>query len=741
MKFEEMSFNKLTLSFPEKQEILFRTKYYSDSIFQLRIALLILVTIYALFGLLDFQLFPKHVDLFHTIRFLIVIPFIFMVLLLSFTKVFREIWQTLLLLSFIVGGTGISVMTMIEPENYAYYSGMLLVFAAGYFFVKLRYFLASIAGWSTLLIFNLIAVFYANAPNIVIITTNFFFISANLIGTFAGYNIEFQIRRNFYLNQKLDIEKLFIEESNKNLEIAVEQRTKELVKAKGVTEAINSNITAIIEGTTNSIWAFNKNYEILYINHIFQQEFYNSFNVNLKEGVNLIESLPENLRPFWKPRYDKVLNNEQFTIEDEINSVNGKIYIQVGFTPIIKNGEVIGGSCFGSNITSQKLAEAELLNAKENAEKSDKLKSAFLANMSHEIRTPMNGILGFSGLLQEPHLSDEKQQQYIQIIEKSGKRMLNILNDIMDISKIEAGLMKVFIKETNINNQIDFIYSFFKLETENKGLQFSINKALVDSEAIIKTDSEKLYAILSNLVKNAIKYTNEGSIELGYYTKKNRIEFYIKDTGIGIPTDKQHEIFERFIQADITDKMARQGAGLGLSISKAFLEMLDGEIWVESEENIGSTFYFSLPYSGNFEIEINSSKSIFDGEIGNTELSGLKILIAEDDESSASLLSILVEKISSKIIIATTGDETISICRKNPDIDLIFMDIQMPNMNGFEATKQIREFNKDVIIIAQTAFGLSGDKEKTIAAGCNDYISKPIKKEQLFAIIQKHFNK
>jgi signal transduction histidine kinase len=249
------------------------------------------------------------------------------------------------------------------------------------------------------------------------------------------------------------------------------------------------------------------------------------------------------------------------------------------------------------------------------AEESDRLKSAFLANMSHEIRTPMNGILGFAELLSQPGLTGETQQNYIRIIEKSGTRMLNIINDIVNISKIEAGLMKVNWQESNINEQIEYIYTFFKPEVEGKGMQISFRNSLPSKESVISTDREKLYAILKNLVKNAIKYSKIGSIEFGYSLRRAHdnlsisleLEFFVKDTGIGIPKDRQDAIFERFIQADITDKNAYQGAGLGLSISKAYVEMLGGKIWVESEPEVGSCFYFTLPY----KIEISNKSSFF----------------------------------------------------------------------------------------------------------------------------------
>ena len=602
-----MNYNKITLAFSEVNEQLFLKKYFSDSIFQFRVAFILVIILYGSFGYLDSQVIPEYATAFHAIRFLFVIPILSIVFLLSFTRFFQKVWQALLLISVVAGGFGISIMTMFAPVNYTYYAGMMLVFSAGYFFIKLRFFLATIAGWSILLIYNIGAIYYTHTPDELLINNNFFFISANLIGMFAAYNIEYYTRRNFFLSQKLDNERLLVLDANKNLERTVEERTKELLKAK------------------------------------------------------------------------------------------------------------------------------------EQAEESDRLKSAFLANMSHEIRTPMNGILGFAELLKEPGLTGEEQQHYIKIIEKSGARMLNIINDIVDISKIEAGLMKIEIQETNVNEQIQDIYTFFKPEVEAKGMKLYSNTPLPAKEAILKTDREKVYAILTNLVKNAIKYSNTGSIEIGYNKKGNNLEFYVKDTGIGIPKDRQGAIFERFIQADISNEWTQQGAGLGLSITKAYIEMLDGKIWVESLMGVGSTFYFTLPYN-----EVLTKETAVQHFVpsDNTDLiRKLKILIAEDDKVSEMLIDKTLKTFGKEIIKARTGVEAIEACKKNPDIDLVMMDIRMPDMGGYEATRQIRKFNKDVVIIAQTAHGLSGDREKAIEAGCNDYIAKPINKAELLLLIQKYFHK
>jgi PAS domain S-box-containing protein len=425
---------------------------------------------------------------------------------------------------------------------------------------------------------------------------------------------------------------------------------------------------------------------------------------------------------------------------------NGRIIpIIYSISPIKDNeGTVLGHVFISRDISAYKQIEEELTRSKEKAEGSDRLKTAFLANMSHEIRTPMNGILGFADLLKNPDLKNDKQQMYIEIIEKSGHRMLNIINDIIDISKIESGLMKINIEVSDINEQLEYIYTFFKPEVESRGLEFSFIYPLPAINARIITDREKVFAILTNLVKNAIKFTREGSIEFGYVLENNNkpgeLCFYIKDTGIGISKEMQKAVFERFLQADISNKMAQSGAGLGLSISKAYVEMLGGRIWLESDEGIGSTFYFTLPYNTESEEIIEIENEILYEKTDN-KTKPLKILISEDDDISKMLILLSLEKFRKEIIEARTGIEAVEICRSNPDIDLILMDIQMPVLNGYEATRQIRQFNKNVVIIAHTAYGLASDRENAISSGCNDYISKPIDRKLLIQLIKKHLFK
>lgn len=381
----------------------------------------------------------------------------------------------------------------------------------------------------------------------------------------------------------------------------------------------------------------------------------------------------------------------------------------------------------------------ELAKAKDRAEESDRLKSAFLANMSHEIRTPMNGILGFASLLKIPNLTGDQLKKYVSIIEKSGERMLNIINDLINISKIEAGQMEVSISPCNINDQMEYLYTFFKPEAEREGLDISFRNTLTSTEAVINTDGEKFYAILTNLIKNAIKYSNEGSINFGYTKKGKNLEFFVKDTGIGIAKDRQEAIFERFVQADIEDTRVFEGAGLGLSITKAYVKMLDGELWLESELGQGSQFYFTIPYNPEKKVKPSSQFNIDMKTF--VSLKKLKVLIAEDEEFSDTYLTIVLKDICSEILHAKTGRKSVELCKENTDLDLILMDIKMPDMDGYEATKEIRKFNKDIVIIAQTAYALEGDFEKALLVGCNDYISKPIDQNELLEKIRKHIEK
>jgi len=449
----------------------------------------------------------------------------------------------------------------------------------------------------------------------------------------------------------------------------------------------------------------------------------------------------EFLHPGWQSNFDKhfslfkkrgYVKNAEFKIQHK----DGR-YVDVSHDGLIgynPDGSFEQTYCVLKDITAFNEKEKELLKVTEKAEEADRLKSAFLANMSHEIRTPMNGILGFTNLLKEHDLTGEQQQQYIEIIKKSGERMLNTVNDIIEISKIETGQIKISKTKVNIIELLLTLHVFFSFEAEKKGLKLFIDNKLSEDGSLVITDKNKLSSILSNLIKNAIKYTEKGIIKIGCKKNVDLLEFYVEDTGAGIPSDRKKAIFNRFEQADIEDKQVHEGSGLGLAIVKSYVEMLGGTVWVESEENKGSTFFFTISYNPakpETKSKINVQNKIPD------KTKKRNILIVEDDDISALYLSTILKDFAKNIQIASNGLEAVEICKNNPNFDLVLMDIKLPRMNGLKATEKIRKFNKKVKIIAQTAHALEGDKEKAIIAGCDDYISKPIDEKKLVALIEK----
>lgn len=386
------------------------------------------------------------------------------------------------------------------------------------------------------------------------------------------------------------------------------------------------------------------------------------------------------------------------------------------------------------DISQQKEAEIKLKKAKEKSEESDQLKSAFLANMSHEIRTPLNSILGFSSLLKRENLTDQKKDEYLELIDSGGKRLLNIISDIVDISKLETNQLSINSKAFNLNQLIDNIQRQFNIHEANKVGTINTIKALGDSNSIISSDESRLTQILSNLLENALKFTEKGIIEFGYEYNKETIQFFVRDTGTGIDPKYHKIIFDRFKQIENDFTKSGSGTGLGLSIVKSLTELLGGEIWVESEKGKGSTFYFTIPNKSK-KLDIDQSKKTIDDikiDLDQT------ILIAEDEFINFLYLKALFENYPFKLIHARNGQEAIKNIKNNNSISLILMDIKMPKINGIEATIKIREFNKSIPIIALTAYALAEDKQKVLDAGCNDYLPKPFDEKTLIEMVEKH---
>lgn len=388
-------------------------------------------------------------------------------------------------------------------------------------------------------------------------------------------------------------------------------------------------------------------------------------------------------------------------------------------------------------------AEKKLVDAKEKAEESDRLKSAFLANMSHEIRTPMNAILGFAELISMPdaEVTPEEKLNFIKLINNSGNNLLRLIDDIIDISKIEAGQIKIHKKECQLNQTMKEIQQSFleiRKHKEKEHVDILLNENAESQNLIIKTDPLRLNQILTNLIDNALKFTEEGFIEFGYeILTQDKLLFYVKDTGVGMEHKKKDTVFDRFTKIEDDKNRLYRGAGLGLAICKSLVELLGGKIWVESAISEGSTFYFNLPLEKLQELEQN--EDILKTS-DNYDWSNKTILVVEDEPANIIYIQEVLKITNATILKARNGKEAVKVFEKN-DVDVIIMDIKMPEMDGYEATRIIKKLNKDIPVISQTAYAMPGDIDKGFDSGMNDYLIKPVKPKILLSVLNKHLNK
>jgi PAS domain S-box-containing protein len=499
------------------------------------------------------------------------------------------------------------------------------------------------------------------------------------------------------------------------------------------------NFRQLAENTNEIIWLRNEA-EFIYINNQFERIWGRSKdeimrdpgkladwihpedreNVNLWFNISdLVDGQPriEQYRVI-KPDKDILwLWTRSFPVRDE----NGSFYRIVSIT---------------TDITEQKNFEDTLKIAKEKAQESDLLKSTFLANISHEIRTPMNGIIGFAELIARGDIDRETRKSYLEIMKKSSDQLICIINDIIDFSKIESNQIRISEEQLELNNLLDQLNLFYENELRNKRLTevtLVVEKASKEP-LIILTDENRLRQVLSYLLDNSVKYTNQGFIKFGYRMSGSKLDFFVEDSGKGIPTEKQKLIFERFRQADEGHSRKYGGVGLGLPISKGLVNLLGGSIWVESEPGKGSVFCFTIPYKTTEGLHLDR-KSGFEENIEILWKNKL-ILVAEDDDFNFEYLKALLEPIEVRIIRAQDGNQAVKLCSKY-NFDLILMDIRLPVLNGIQATERIRKMGRNIPIIAQTAFAMDKDAQKCFEAGCNKFIAKPISKESLYRAMKE----
>lgn len=532
------------------------------------------------------------------------------------------------------------------------------------------------------------------------------------------------------------INDVFIEQNeeliNTNNSLVIEtKQNKKILKELSIKE---KKYRSLFETAPDGIFEIDKNGNIINYNTEFAKS---------------IKSTKEKLigTHFSKYLFNKKLSNSFFAnikkhksyesefIQKNFDGTSVNVWIKAS-SLFDKQDEFTGAIIYSINIDNIKETENLLINAKNKAEESDKLKSAFLSNMSHEIRTPLNAIIGFSKIISTTELPNRDKIKYNKYINTNSKLLLNIINDIVDISKIEADQITISKNELDLNNLFKELYVIYlsEIKASNKGIKLMLE--MPSENLIINNDEFRLKQILINLLSNALKFTERGTITFGFEIKEDKFNLFIKDTGTGIPENKLDDIFNRFVR--IHDSEAKyKGTGLGLTIVEKLVNLLDGEIVVKSKIDIGTEF--NIFFSSKSIVKYQKDLITDEEPLNNVNFSEKTILIAEDDEFNYIVLDEFLKESKINIIRANNGIEAIDLYKKYIGIiDLVLMDIQMPILNGYEASKQIIKINKNAIIIAQTAFALSNEKDETIEAGCVDYITKPIDADALIKLLIKY---
>ena len=543
---------------------------------------------------------------------------------------------------------------------------------------------------------------------------------------------------------------------NSSLQRKVEERKKELTsqlaekkESENVLKKSEEKYRDLVDNAPAGVYIANTEGELLFANDAMK---------SMLEYGSFEELLSVNMRNIFKHTEDREELLSMLEVPGKVSSFETELNTKTGNTKyVILSVMLANGILSGTilDITERKQLEErnkkyelELIKAVEKALESEKLKTAFLANMSNEILTPMNTIMGFSDLLSDPDLPNDKLLHFSEQLNTSGNSLVNLIDNIIDVAKVESGEVRIKLSECKINNLLLDLYACFDNEIKEKGknnVYLRLKRASKDKDFAILSEPYRLRRIMSNILENAVNYTDSGKIEFGYSIMDGEsdgktapegqmLQFFVRDKGKGIPKEKMDLIFDRFRHSDDSYTKQFEGAGLSLPISRAYVELLGGEMWCESVEGEGSEFYFTVPCN-----TVEAKSGIPDiAVIPETNWENINILVAEDVESNYLFIEAVLERLKVRLLWAKNGKEAFEKFKENKNIDLILMDMRMPLMSGFEAVKKIREINKEIPIIAQTAFAGIDDKELILDTGCNDYISKPIDKDLLIKIVGKY---
>ncbi len=545
---------------------------------------------------------------------------------------------------------------------------------------------------------------------------------------------------------------------NFTLEQKIKEKTRDLLievdAQKQIEEAIKESehkYRNLIENALVGVFSSTSEGEFTFVNEAL---------VNMLEYPSMLEFTPRKIQSLF---INNKNNTDFFNVlkkKHQVKNFEAELISGTGKKKIVIINAQLKGKTFSgmiADITDRKEAEEKerkyrekLFVAKEEAEESNRLKSTFLQNMSHEIRTPINAITGFSGLIADPDLPDEQKKEFISNISKSSLNLLSLIDNILLIAKLESEKIKIISEKCFLNRTLADIYTSFQKDKNKKGkgsIEFKLKTGNKDLDFAVLTDPSRVNQIISNLLSNAFKFTHRGSIEFGYTFSSDRekdkngkeIEFYVKDTGIGLSEDQKEYIFERFRKVENEKEKIYEGTGLGLAISKKLVSLLDGVIWIESEVGKGSTFYFTIPLQVIEKPVREIKKKITPAE--RISLRGRKILVAEDNELNYLLLKAIMTGTEAEILCARDGIEAVESCMVNDDIEIVLMDICMPNMDGYQATKEIKKIRKSLPVIAVTAYSMNDEQIKSQESEFDDFLTKPVKPDILMDTISKHLLK
>jgi hypothetical protein len=545
-----------------------------------------------------------------------------------------------------------------------------------------------------------------------------------------------------FFSKKLKKVNLELIVKNSELEIAIkslEDKAKELSRQKDqIVSALSDSekfFSRLIQSAGDGISFYDKDWNLSFSNNAF----YSIIGYD-RESYKTIDSAllyhPDD-KDYYLKRIEALNREGFFEGEIRLRHKDGHYVNMSTRSVVVKDdeGQIIGALAISRDITALKKIHEDLVEAKVEAETSSKLKSSFLANISHEIRTPLNSVIGFSNLLLANNLTRETKEEYIEHINHNSEKLLQIIGDIIDLSRLESSQMEITYEETSVFEVINEVIEETRqsIKRNEKPIILTIKNKFEDNGDLIFTDKIWLKRVLNHLLDNAVKFTLEGSVELSYERENDNILFKVKDTGIGIKKENLGRIFEEFNQEINGHHRPFEGLGVGLTLAKEVLARMGGKIFVKSEKGIGSEFAFTIPYrpAGSSKMKLRTPEVV----INATDWSSKKCLLVDDNKDVLIYLNRILVDTGINLVTARSGPEAISIIEQIPDIDVVLLDMQMPEMNGIEVTREIRKIRKDLPIIAQTAFIFENDKDIILEAGCDACLIKPIRKEHLLAVL------